>query len=92
MRISVTMTVRGISRYLRNCGVYLGVQLKTSTARVSSVPQPEVACNQLIEAYDKLSICVIKIINNLLNTYDNYTEIYKILFNLFKKVTSQVKD
>lgn len=40
----------------------------------------------------KLNICVIKIINNLLNTYDNYTGKYKILLNFFNKVTSQVKD
>ena len=41
---------------------------------------------------DKLNICVIKIINNLLNTYDNYIGKYKILLNFFNKVTSQVKD
>ena len=39
-----------------------------------------------------INICVIKIINNLLNTYDNYTGKYKILLNFFNKVTSQVKD
>ena len=32
---------------------------------------------------DMLNICVIKIINNLLNTYDNYTGKYKILLNFF---------
>ena len=47
---------------------------------------------QGIGASDMLNICVIKIINNLLNTYDNYTEKYKILLNFFNKVTSQVKD
>jgi len=36
---------------------------------------------------DKLNICVIKIISNLLDTYDNYTGKYKILLNFFNKVT-----
>ena len=39
-----------------------------------------------------LNICVIKTINNLLNTYDNYTGKYKTLLIFFNKVTSQVKD
>jgi hypothetical protein len=47
---------------------------------------------QGLGASDKLNIGVIKIINNLLHTYDNYTGKYKILLNFFNKVTSQVKD
>ena len=39
----------------------------------------------------KLNICVIKIINNLLNTNDNYFIKYRILLNCFNKVTSQSK-
>ena len=46
---------------------------------------------QGIGASDMLNICVIKIINNLLNTYDNYTEKYKILLNFFNKGSSQIK-
>jgi len=42
---------------------------------------------QGLEASDKLNICVIKIINNLLNTYDNYYGRYRILL-IFNKVTS----
>jgi hypothetical protein len=37
VRMSVTMSVRGISKYFRICGVYLGVQLMASTARISNV-------------------------------------------------------
>jgi pseudaminic acid biosynthesis-associated methylase len=40
----------------------------------------------------KINICVIKIINNLLHTYDNYTGKFKILLNFFNEVTSQLKD
>ena len=47
---------------------------------------------QGLGASDMLNICVIKIINNLLNTYDNYTGKYKFLLNFFNKVTSQVED
>lgn len=43
-------------------------------------------------ASNKLNIYVIKIINNLLNTYDNYTGKYSILLDFFNKDTSQVKD
>ena len=32
--------------------------------------------HQQFKPSDKLNICVIKIINNLLNTYDNYTGKY----------------
>ncbi len=39
-----------------------------------------------------LKIFVIKIIKNLLNTYDNYTEKYVTLLNFLNKVTYQVKD
>jgi len=39
-----------------------------------------------------LNICVIKIIKNLLNTYDNYIGKYKILLNFFNKFSSQIKD
>jgi len=41
-----------------------------------------------VVASDKLNICVIKIINNLLNSYDNYNGKYRILLNFFNKVTS----
>jgi hypothetical protein len=47
---------------------------------------------QCLRAYDKLNICAIKIINNLLNRYDNYYGKYRILLNFFNKVTSQEKD
>jgi hypothetical protein len=50
------------------------------------------ASNQGLGGSDKLNICVIKIINNLLYTYDNYTEKYKTLLNFFNKATFQVKD
>ena len=47
---------------------------------------------QGLGASDMLNICVIKIINNLLHAYDNFTGKYKFLLNIFNKVTSQVKD
>ena len=48
------MSVRGISRYLRICGVYLGVQLMASTVRIPNVcPQWEGVCNQLFGTSDK---------------------------------------
>ena len=47
---------------------------------------------QELGASDMLNICVMKIINNLLNTYDNYTGKYKILLIFFNEVTTQVKD
>jgi hypothetical protein len=52
----------------------------------------EILYDQLFGASGKLNICVIKIINNLLTTYDNYYGKYRILLNFFKKVTFQVKD
>jgi hypothetical protein len=48
--------------------------------------------NQGLGGSDKLNICVIKIINNLLYTFDNYIGKYKILLNFLYKVTSQLKD
>ena len=41
---------------------------------------------------DSLSyICVIKIMNNLLNKYDNCLDKNRILLNFFNKVTSQLR-
>ena len=40
---------------------------------------------QGLGASDMLNICVTKTINNLLNTYDNYTGKYKTLLNFFKQ-------
>ena len=56
------------------------------------LPATKVMPKELLPIVDMLNICVIKTINNLLNTYDNYTGKYKILLNFFNKVTSQVKD
>ena len=41
---------------------------------------------QGLGASDMLNICVIKIINKLLNTYDNYTGKYKILLNFLTRL------
>jgi hypothetical protein len=43
---------------------------------------------QSFKLSDKLNMCVIKIINNLLNTFDSYTKKYRILLIFFNKVTS----
>jgi hypothetical protein len=43
----------------------------------------ELIAVQSLRRSDKLNICVIKIINNLLHTYDNCTGKYKILLNFF---------
>jgi UTP--glucose-1-phosphate uridylyltransferase len=56
------------------------------------LPATKAMPKELLPIVDMLNICVIKTINNLLNTYDNYTGKYKILLNFFNKVTSQVKD
>ena len=61
-----------------------GVWLKHGATQIVQVQSPRPS--------DKLNICVIKIINNLLHAYDNYTGKYKFLLNIFNKVTSQVKD
>mgnify|MGYP006074975715 CR=1 FL=1 len=51
-----------------------------SAVRAKSAPNQGLGCS------DKLNICVIKIINNLLDTYDNYTEKYKILLNFLTRL------
>jgi hypothetical protein len=89
VRVMPTKAVRGMSRYFRMVPAYRDASPKTSGALAM---MSEMHYVQLLMCSDKLNICVIKIINNLLNKYDNYTGKYKILLNFFNEVTTQVKD
>jgi len=70
----------------------LGSEHKEKLSLSGRMSMEKGALNQELGGSYKLKICVIKIINNLLNSYDNYAGKYKILLNFFNKVTSQIKD
>jgi hypothetical protein len=92
--VSVTIMVRIMSRYLHTRWGAARVldKGKRGSGETLFAAKAKATLNQGLGGSDKLNICVIKIINNLLNRYDDYTGKYKILLNFFNTVTSQVKD